>query len=171
MSKIIAIAAVESKFGALGYRGKLLYKNKADMQRFKRLTTSNIVVAGPATVASLGAKWPMPGRALSLVSPPTRVSRAEMAEYVRKLRAHAAILGCDVYVIGGGKTYSQWLEYCDYLDLTLVHDMTTPVYDCLFPIAKARALFARLGSSSVVRNTDTGLAYEYSLWSKKHAVG
>lgn len=165
MAKIIAIAAVEAQTGAIGYRGGLIYRNSKDMAHFKEATMGNIVLAGGATIASLAANWPLFGRHCSeyrLRKP----GLAPMADYARAMRAKAEALGCDVYIIGGGKTYAEWLPHCDYLDLTLVYDAQQPQADCFFPLAEAKRLFDQVSSGNV-RTTDAGLRYEFTLWARK----
>jgi dihydrofolate reductase len=168
--KIIAIAAVEAKTGAIGYKGGLLYKNRNDMQHFKAATTGHIVVAGRATIKSLGGCWPLQNR-LSYAH--DRVQVGDMAFYMvdraRAMRSHAKSLGKDLYIIGGGKTYLDWLPHCDLLDLTLVHDAAAPTADSFFPLAEATSLFQRQDSGSCILTTSSGLAYEFSLWGRRYA--
>lgn len=102
---IIGIVAIAKNF-AIGKNGKLPWHYPADLKFFKQTTTGNAVVMGMNTWRSIGR--PLPNR-LNIV-----LSRSETVESqpnVILLRSKEDVLGlsaylnCDVFIIGGAKTY------------------------------------------------------------------
>ena len=57
---ISAIVAIDENYG-IGYNNELLCSIKEDLERFKKLTTNNVVVMGRKTWDSLPKK-PLPNR-------------------------------------------------------------------------------------------------------------
>ena len=79
---IIGIVAV-AKNNAIGKGGKLPWHYPADLKFFKQTTIGNAVVMGMNTWRSIGR--PLPNR--------------------------LNIVNCDMYVIGGSKTFAEFSEY------------------------------------------------------------
>lgn len=118
--------------GAIGWRGALLYHLRADLRRFKALTTGHTVVMGRNTFLSL-PKGALPNR----------------RNVVLSRRAGAAFEGCDTYgsleealascredervfVIGGAQLYEHALPLATHLSLTEI-DATPEEADAYFP--------------------------------------
>lgn len=101
-----------------GYIGNgdndLLYYNKDDMHRFKTLTKGSIVVMGMNTYKSIGEK-PLPNRMNIVIT--SQVKNVAENEAIRFVDSVASAIGLmrefidkDVFVIGGGQIYSQFLK-------------------------------------------------------------
>lgn len=145
---ISLIVAVDENF-AIGYQNQLLYKNRDDMRRFKKITTtkqlseqSNIVVMGSRTFESL--KSPLRDRLNVVVS---RNIAYKIDEYL--LNEYNIILENDLdkilslykfsgnqdrelFVVGGSEVYSQSFQYADKIYLTMFHD-DSKAADTYFP--------------------------------------
>ena len=116
--EIILIAAV-GKAGVIGVENRLPWHLKADLQRFKRLTTGRPVIMGRKTWESLGR--PLPGRQNIVISR-NRDYRAAGAQVVASLdqaiRDYAGV--SSIFVIGGAQIYAAALPFADALELTEV---------------------------------------------------
>lgn len=137
------IVAVD-RGNAIGYSdGRLPWKIKADMKRFKDLTTGSTVVMGRKTFMSIGLKDGLPNRRNVVL---TRQPWAEIRDLFGEveiissftwIQAHQQCLGCDapdLWIIGGAEIYKEALErnIVDEIYLTLVGADTDA--DVHFPV-------------------------------------
>ena len=120
--KIISIVSVDKNWG-IGNAGNLLAHLPGDMKFFKETTMGNIVVMGRKTFESLPGAKPLVGRLNIIV---TRNS-----DYAREAVRNGEVLIAsspedaiafikadvedkrDLYIIGGGEIYKQFLPYVD----------------------------------------------------------
>lgn len=136
---MLAMIACMTVDGVIGKNGKLPWSCSDDMQRFKRLTMGNAVIMGRKTAESL--KGPLPGRTNYVVS------QNEQAEGFVQLvpgMLHHKLLGFHqalypIWIIGGSQLYTEAMEYCDLLHLTVLHDDYEG--DTFFPVGLRDALF------------------------------
>jgi dihydrofolate reductase len=120
--RLSIIAAVAEKDGAIGKDNKLLWDIPEDLEHFKKTTLGHPVIMGSRTFESL------PGGALpnrvNIVLSDEKDYYAKGAIVVNSLDdalTEAEKTGTDeVFVIGGGFVYSQYLPKADRLYLTLV---------------------------------------------------
>lgn len=125
-----AIVAVSENWG-IGKDNALLFHIRADLQRFKALTTGHTVVMGRRTLESLPGGRGLPGRRNLVLS--TRPDfAAERAEVVRSLDEAVAAAEEDAFVIGGETVYRALLARCERVYVTKV-----------FAAADADAFFPR----------------------------
>ncbi len=105
---IIGIVAIASNF-AIGKNGKLPWHYPADLKFFKQTTLGHAVVMGFHTWQSIGK--PLPKRLNVVLS---RNSSVENQPNVLLLRSREEVLAlahylkCDLFVIGGAKTYKNF---------------------------------------------------------------
>lgn len=107
---IIGIIAIAKNF-AIGKDGKLPWHYSSDLKHFKETTTGNAIVMGSTTWNSLSK--PLPNR-LNIVLSRTIASAdrediltIQLKDQVRTLWKY---LDCDVYIIGGAKTFASFAE-------------------------------------------------------------
>jgi len=105
---IIGIVAIAKNF-AIGRDGKLPWHYPSDLKFFKQTTTGNAVVMGINTWKSIGKALPnrlniVLSRAATIENQPN-VLLLRSAEEVSAL---AKYLNCDLFVIGGAKTYENF---------------------------------------------------------------
>lgn len=120
--RLSIIAAVAEKDRAIGKDNKLLWNIPEDLEHFKKTTLGHPVIMGSRTFESL------PGGALpnrvNIVLSDEKDYQADDAIVVNSLDdalREAEKTGTDeVFVIGGGFVYSQYLPKADRLYLTLV---------------------------------------------------
>ena len=97
---IIALICALDDNGGLGYKGRLPWpKNSADLAWFKKVTMGKTVIVGHNTYKTLP---PLPGRTILVLD-----RDDEPDNIIASLNVEEAV------VIGGAKTYRQWLPYVD----------------------------------------------------------
>lgn len=120
---IIGIVAVARNL-AIGKGGKLPWHHPADLKFFKQTTTGNAIVMGMNTWRSIGR--PLPNRLNIILS---RRENLESQPGVLLLRskeeviALAEYLKCDVFIIGGAKTYENFADIIEKWIVTEVPDV------------------------------------------------
>jgi dihydrofolate reductase len=110
---IIGIIAIARNF-AIGKDGKLPWHFPADLKFFKQTTLNNAVVMGFNTWQSIGK--PLPKRLNIVLS---RTKKIENQPDVLLLRSKEEVLAlskylnCDLFIIGGAKTYENFTDVID----------------------------------------------------------
>jgi dihydrofolate reductase len=123
---IIGIVAIANNF-AIGKDGKLPWHYSADLKHFKETTTGHAVVMGSNTWRSIGK--PLPNRLNIVLSRSAQIDTADDLIFLRSEKEAmdlASYLKCDLFVIGGSKTY---LEFADLLDAWIVTHVPDTVQD------------------------------------------
>ncbi len=110
---IIGMVAV-AKNNAIGKGGKLPWHYPADLKFFKQTTTGNAVVMGMNTWRSIGR--PLPNRLNIVLSRSAQIDQAENLIFLRSEKEALDLsryLNCDMYVIGGSKTFAEFAVKID----------------------------------------------------------
>jgi dihydrofolate reductase len=105
---IIGIVAV-ARNNAIGKDGKLPWHYPADLKHFKETTTGQAVVMGMNTWRSIGKA--LPNRLNIVLSRSAQIDKAENLIFLRSEKEAldlAKFLKCDLFVIGGSKTYAEF---------------------------------------------------------------
>lgn len=101
----------------------------ADLANFKRLTTGGSIIMGRKTFESIGSR-PLPNREnIVLARTPTGVKGALTA---LSLDAALALARYPIFIIGGGRVFTEALEQADVIYATEV-DAEFPDVDVFFP--------------------------------------
>lgn len=107
---IIGIVAIAKNF-AIGENGKLPWYYSSDLKFFKQTTTNHAVVMGFNTWKSIGKL--LPNRLNIVLSRSQNVENQPNVLLLRSAEEVAALakyLKCDVFVIGGAKTYENFAD-------------------------------------------------------------
>lgn len=117
---ISIIVAVSEDWG-IGKDNELLWNISEDLKRFKRLTMGNTIIMGKKTWESL-PKRPLPGRKnIVLTDDPKECIDCSVTAY----SIEDALRKCDkneeIFIIGGGSIYRQFMPLADRLYITHVH--------------------------------------------------
>lgn len=109
---LILIASVDKNYG-IGKDGGLLFPIKADLRRFKELTTGHTVVMGRKTLLSLPNGMPLKNRSNIVLSrnPEFELEGALVCRSKEEFFAAAGEREL-VFVIGGASVYKELLPYC-----------------------------------------------------------
>ena len=112
------IVAVDENW-AIGKGGDQLVYIRADLKRFKELTTGHPVILGRKTLATFPGGRPLKGRRNLILSatPGYVVEEAEVFADVDSLLAEAPE---DAFVIGGESVYRALLDKCDTAYVTKI---------------------------------------------------
>jgi len=123
---IIGIVAIAKNF-AIGKDGKLPWHYSADLKFFKETTSNHAVVMGFQTWQSIGK--PLPKRLNVVLS---RSETLENQKGVLLLRSKEEVLelskylNCDLFIIGGAKTYE---NFSDVIEQWIVTEVPKTVQD------------------------------------------
>lgn len=117
---IIMIAAVAEN-NALGKNNDLLWHLPLDFKRFKEITSGHHIIMGRKTFESFPR--PLPNRTHVII---TRQKDFKHDGCIVVQDIEKAIAVCpkedDLYIIGGGEIYKQFIHLADQLDITRVHN-------------------------------------------------
>lgn len=139
MQPKISIIAAVCRNRALGRGGDLLYHISADLRRFKSLTMGHPIIMGRKTFESF-PKGPLPGRRNIVISRQPDYAPAGAEVYASPQEALAACGDVDeVFVIGGGQVYAEFLPLASRLLLTEI-DAAPNDADTFFPEFDAPAV-------------------------------
>lgn len=126
----ISMIAAIGKNRELGMNNDLIWHFKEDMKFFRETTTGNTVVMGRKTFESLPHALPNRRNIIITQNKNYVVDGAETAGSIDEALEMAK---CDnVFIIGGGKIYSEFLEFADKLYLTEIDDECKDA-DTFFP--------------------------------------
>lgn len=132
MTPKVKIIAAVCRNGAIGRGGDLLFHISDDLRRFKTLTLGHPIIMGRKTFESF-PKGPLPGRRNIVISRRTDYAPAGAEVYPTPEAALEACDGADeVFIIGGGEIYRQFMPIADELLLTEI-DAAPDNADTFFP--------------------------------------
>lgn len=135
------IVAVSGDWG-IGKNGKLLARNKEDMQFFRKTTSGHVVIMGRKTLESFPDANPLPNRDNIVITKDVSYQKegAYMVHSVKEALQLAETLSGgekDIFVIGGESIYRQMLEFCKVAYVTKMHKIYEA--DTYFPNLDERA--------------------------------
>jgi len=127
---ISIIAAVSEDLG-IGKDNKLLWHIPEDMKRFKKLTYGKTVIMGKKTWESLPGK-PLPGRKnIVITDVPGECIDCSVTAYSVEDAMSKCEKGEEIFIIGGGSIYRQFMPLADRLYITRIHKKAPA--DVFFP--------------------------------------
>lgn len=117
---ISIIVAVSEDWG-IGKGNELLWHISEDLKRFKQLTFGKTVIMGKKTWESLPRK-PLPGRKnIVLTDDPLECIDCSITAYSIEDALSKCEKGEEIFVIGGGSVYRQFMSIADKLYITHIH--------------------------------------------------
>jgi len=117
--KINIIVSVSENW-VIGKDNKLLWRLSSDLKKFKELTTSKSIIMGQKTFESL-PKGALPNRKNIVLTDDTNFNAENITLAFNLGDALSKVDGDEVFIIGGGMVYKQFLDYADCVYLTTVH--------------------------------------------------
>jgi dihydrofolate reductase len=161
---ISIIVAVSEDMG-IGRNNELLWKISEDLRRFKRLTFGNTVIMGKKTWESLPNK-PLPGRKnIVLTDDPLEFIASSVTAY----SVEDALSKCDeneeIFVIGGGSVYRQFISLADKLYITHVHKIAAA--DVYFPVIDPNVWQVVEKQDFKISDTNT-IPYSYIIYERRN---
>lgn len=162
--RVTALACVGRNWG-IGKDGRLLYHIKPDLERFRFLTTGQIIIMGRKTLESLPGGKPLPRRENWVLSRTLgRTPGVKVIPSLEKLDKLLAKESQAVYVIGGQEIYELLLSRCQYVNLTVVDDI--PDADRFFPALDKMQDWRQIGEMAVKTDEATGLTYQFQRYKR-----
>jgi dihydrofolate reductase len=128
---ISIIVAVSDDWG-IGKDNELLWHISEDLKRFKNLTSGKTVIMGKKTWESLPRR-PLPGRKnIVLTDVPDECIDCSVTAYSIEDALSKCEKGEEIFVMGGGSIYRQFMPIADRLYITHVHKKAPA--DVYFPV-------------------------------------
>jgi dihydrofolate reductase len=161
---ISIIVAVSEDWG-IGKDNDLLWHISEDLKRFRRLTTGNTIIMGKKTWESLPRR-PLPGRKnVVLTDNPKEIIEGSVTAY----SIEDALSKCgreeEIFIIGGGSIYRQFMPLADRLYITHVH--TKAPADIFFP--EIDLSIWEVAEKEEFKNVDSqSVPYTYVVYRKKN---
>jgi len=160
---ISIIVAVSEDWG-IGKDNKLLWHISEDLKRFKRLTFGNTVIMGKRTWESLPRR-PLPGRRnIVLTDDKTETIENAVTAYSIEDSLSKCEKNEEIFIMGGGSIYRQFMPFADRLYITHVHkkapaDIYFPEIDLKIWKITEKEVFKTDGEESI--------PYTYTIYEKK----
>jgi len=159
---ISIIVAVSDDLG-IGKNNDLLWHLPEDMKRFKRLTTGNTIIMGKRTWESL-PKRPLPGRKNVVI---TDIPHETFEGAVMAYSIDDAVAKCkgdtEIFIIGGGSIYAQFMPLADRLYITHVHRKSEA--DTFFPSIDKRTW--EIVEKEEFTPEGSGVPYTYVIYERR----
>jgi dihydrofolate reductase len=164
---ISIIVAVSEDWG-IGKDNELLWHISEDLKRFKRLTIGKTVLMGKRTWESLPRK-PLTGRKNIVLTDDIQES---IESAVTAYSIEDALSKCspdeEVFVIGGGSIYRQFMPIADQLFITHVHKKAPA--DIYFPEIDLN-IWKITEKEEFKTDDDIGIPYTYAIYERKTRLG
>ena len=157
---MFSIIAAVGKNNELGKKGDLIFHIKEDMKFFKETTTGHTVVMGFKTWESLPKKLPNRKNIVISFEPVEGPDECvtDLAKYIQENKDTDE----EIFIIGGGSIYAQFLEHAKQLYLTEVdgEDKDADVFFPVFDKTKYNKTILKTGE-------ENGLKYSFCVYEKK----
>jgi dihydrofolate reductase len=165
MGMISIIAAVSDDWG-IGKDNELLWHLPEDLRRFKQLTMGKCIIMGKRTWESLPRK-PLPGRNnIVITDVPDECIDCSVTAYSVEDALSKCAGESEVFIIGGGSVYRQFMVLADRLYITHVHKKT--VADVWFPKIDRRK-WKILKKEEFISEDEKKLPYSYVIYERRKA--
>ena len=160
---ISIIVAVSEDWG-IGKDNELLWHISEDLKRFKRLTSGNTVIMGKKTWESLPGR-PLPGRKnIVLTDDPDETIKDAVTAYSVQDSLNKSDKDNEIYIIGGGSIYRQFMPIADRLFITHVHRKAPA--DIYFPAVDLN-VWEVTEKEEFKTDGDNGIPYTYTIYSRR----
>jgi dihydrofolate reductase len=161
---MISIIVAVSEDLAIGKNNELLWHIPEDLKRFKEITYGKTVVMGKRTWESLPKK-PLPGRKNIVI---TDIPHDNFSGAFTAYSIDDALNKCEndeeVFIIGGGSIYSQFMPIADRLYITHVHKKSPA--DTWFPEIDHRK-WKVIREEEHIEDNDEGIPYTFKIYERK----
>jgi dihydrofolate reductase len=160
---ISIIVAVSDDWG-IGKDNELLWHIPEDLKRFKRLTMGKCVIMGKKTWESL-PKRPLQGRKnIVLTDIPNECIDCSITAYSIEDALSKCGTDEEVFVIGGGSVYRQFMPVADRLYITHVHKKA--LADIYFPKIDRRK-WKISEKEECISEDDNKIPYSYVIYERR----
>jgi dihydrofolate reductase len=163
---ISIIVAVSEDWG-IGKDNELLWHISEDMKRFKRLTSGNTVIMGKRTWESLPRR-PLSGRKnIVLTDDPDETIKDAVTAYSLQDSLNKCDKDKEIFIIGGGSIYRQFMQIANRLFITHVHRKAPA--DIYFPEIDLK-IWEITEKEEFKSDGDNGIPYTYTIYERKNKI-
>jgi dihydrofolate reductase len=160
---ISIIVAVSDDWG-IGKDNELLWRIPEDLKRFRRLTTGNAIIMGKKTWESLPRR-PLPDRKNIVL---TDIPNEKIEGSITAYSIEDALSKCDrnkeIFIIGGGSIYRQFMPLADRLYISHVHKKAPA--DVYFPEIDLN-LWEVVEKEEIPGIGEESIPYTYTIYERK----
>lgn len=163
LSIIVAIASNN----AIGKDNQLLWHISADLKRFKRITAGHSVIMGKRTLASLPG-GPLPKRR-NIILTDQQTDSFPGCEVAFSIPEAIQMVSNEdeVFVIGGGSVYQQFLPLADKLYLTIVEkDFEADTFFPEIPFSQ----FQLIEKERIDNDPQNDFTYRFETYQKRNSI-
>lgn len=162
---IISIIVAIAKNRAIGKNNQLLWHISDDLRRFKRITSGKTVIMGKRTLLSLPS-GPLPNRRNIVLSDNLTDCFGGNCETAFSIEdaINKVSNEVEVFIIGGGMVYQQFLPLSDRLYLTIVEEDFEA--DTFFPEIDFNQ-FELIEKELITNDEKVPFQYRYETWQRK----
>lgn len=161
ISIIVALASNRS----IGKDGDLIWHLSRDLKHFKAITTGHTVIMGYKTYLSLPNQKALPNRRNIIIS--SRLEQApEGFELANSITAAMKLVHDDeeVFIMGGGSIYEQFLPKADHLYLTRLDKEFEA--DTFFPYVNFEE-WSLVDEEVIDDDPQVDFSYRFEVWERK----
>ena len=160
---ISIIVAVAEDYG-IGYKNELLWHLPEDLRRFKKLTLGHTVIMGKKTWESLPKK-PLTGRKNVVITdnPQDRFESGITAYSIDDALSKCGE-GEEIFIIGGGSIYRQFMPVADRLFITHIHKIAPA--DIFFPAIDPE-IWEPVEKEEYLQDDKNNIPYTYVIYQRK----
>jgi dihydrofolate reductase len=163
---ISIIAAIADDYG-IGYKNNLLWHIPGDLKRFKKLTFGHTIIMGKKTWESLPKK-PLPGRKnIVITDDPQEIIEFSITTYSIEDALSKCGKNDEVFIIGGGSIYRQFMPVADKLCITHIHKCAPA--DIYFPFIDPD-IWEPVEKEEHIENGRDDIPYTYITYQKKNVT-
>lgn len=160
---ISIIVAVSDDWG-IGMNNELLWHIPEDLKRFKKLTMGKTIIMGKRTWESLPRR-PLPGRKnIVLTDIPDECIDGSVTAYSIEDALSKCVQDEEIFVIGGGMVYRQFMPIADRLYITHVHKKAPA--DVWFPKIDRRK-WKIIEKEECISEDENRIPYTYVVYARK----
>jgi dihydrofolate reductase len=160
---ISIIVAVSEDLG-IGKDNELLWHISEDLKRFKKLTSGNAVIMGKKTWESLPRR-PFPGRKnIVLTDDPNESIENSVTAYSIDDALDKCGPAEEIFIIGGGSIYRQFMPIADRLFITHVHKKAPA--DIFFPEID-RSVWEIIEKEEFKTDESNNIPYTYTIYERR----
>ena len=160
---ISIIVAVSEDWG-IGKDNELLWHISEDLKRFKKLTSGNAVIMGKKTWESLPRR-PLPGRKnIVLTDDPNESIENSVTAYSIDDALDKCGPAEEIFIIGGGSIYRQFMPIADRLFITHVHKKAPA--DIYFPEID-RSIWEIIEKEEFKTDENNSIPYTYTIYERR----
>jgi dihydrofolate reductase len=160
---ISIIVAIAEDYG-IGNKNELLWHVPEDLKRFKKLTFGHTIIMGKKTWESLPKK-PLPGRKnIVITDDPHETIEFSITAYSIEDSLSKCGKNDEVFIIGGGSIYRQFMPFADRLYITHIHKQAPA--DIFFPFIDPD-IWEPIEKEEHKQDKNNDIPYTYIIYQRK----